>query len=29
MKALVYTGTEQMAFRDEADPAPREGLGIL
>ncbi len=25
MKALVYTGTEQMAFRDEAEPAPREG----
>lgn len=25
MKALVYTGTEQMAFRDEADPAPRDG----
>jgi threonine dehydrogenase-like Zn-dependent dehydrogenase len=25
MKALVYTGTEQMAFRDEAEPSPREG----
>ena len=25
MKALVYTGTEDLVFRDEADPALREG----
>ena len=25
MKALVYTGTEDLVFRDEAEPAPREG----
>jgi threonine dehydrogenase-like Zn-dependent dehydrogenase len=29
MKALVYTGTEQMEFRNEADPAAREGEVVV
>ena len=29
MKALVYTGVEQMAYRDAADPAPAEGEALI
>ncbi len=29
MKALVYLGPEQMAYRDEADPRPGEGEAIV
>ena len=29
MKALVYTGTEDLVFRDEAEPAPRAGEALV
>jgi len=29
MKALVYTGTQEVVFRDEPDPAPASGSDVL